>query len=103
MLSFLRKKYRRKGDIMAEKGDIFDLGTNEYIEFIESYDDKKDYVIYYTREPMPSLKEVKLYKLIQKNSLDGEYRKIGKNEKNRLATVYKRALKKTDESLEHKF
>ena len=77
---------------MPEKGDIYDLGNNEYLEFIESFDDIHDYVIYYTREPAPSYAEVKLHKLYPKNSLDGELRKIRTNEKNRLASVYIRAI-----------
>ncbi len=86
---------------MAQKGDVFDLGTNEYMEFIEDFDDLHDYVIYYTREPMPSLAELKVHKLVPKNSLDGEYRKVGENEKNRLMTVYRRASQRRDEQLEN--
>ncbi|MDC7124772.1 MAG: hypothetical protein PQJ46_04350 [Spirochaetales bacterium] len=85
---------------MADRGDIFDLGTNEYLEYIESFDDENDYVIHYTREAHPSLKELKLHRLIPKNSLDGEYRKIGPNEKKRLLTVYSNALQKKSEELE---
>ena len=85
---------------MPEKGDIYDLGTNEYIEYIENFDDLHDYVIYYTREPRPSLAEIKLHKLFPKDSLDGEFRKIGKNEKERLISVYKRAVQKRSEELE---
>jgi len=86
---------------MPQKGDIFDLGTNEYLEFIEEFDDLHDYVIHYTREPMPSLAELKLHKLVEKNGLDGEYRKIGPNEKNRLLSVYSRAIQKRSPDLEN--
>lgn len=86
---------------MAEKGDTYDLGTNEYVEFIESFDDLHDYVIHYTREAAPSLKELKVHKLIPVNSLDGEYRKIGPNEKNRLASVYSRARQVRTDELEN--
>ena len=85
---------------MPQKGDIFDLGTNEYVEFVEKFDETTDYVIHYTREPMPDLGELKLHKLIESGGLDGELRKIGPNEKDRLLTVYKRALQKHVPELE---
>lgn len=84
---------------MPKKGDVYDLGTNEYMEFIESFDDLHDYVIHYTREPLPSLAELKIHKLIEKNSLTGEYRKVGPNEKNRLLSVYRRATQKRSDEL----
>ena len=86
---------------MPNKGDIFDLGTNEYMEYIEGFDDLHDYVIQYTREPLPTLAEVKLHLLIDKDSLDGEYRIIGPNEKNRLLSVYSRAIQKRSPELEN--
>ena len=86
---------------MPKKGDVFDLGTNEYVEFIEEFDDIHDYVIHYTREPMPSLAEVKLHKLMPKNSLDGEFRKVGPNEKDRLLSVYRRAIQKRSPELDN--
>ena len=76
---------------MPDKGDVFDLGTNEYIEYLDEYDRENDLVIHYTREPAPSLAELKVYTLIKSGNLDGEYRKVGPNEKNRLALVYSRA------------
>ncbi len=85
---------------MPQKGDIFDLGTNEYLEYIEDFDDLHDYVIYYTREPMPSLAELKIHKIVPKNSLDGEYRKIGQNEKDRLIAVYRNAVQKRSDELD---
>ena len=85
---------------MPKKGDIFDLGNNEYVEFIEEFDDLHDYVIHYTREPSPSLAELKLHKLYPKDSLDGELRKIGDNEKNHLASVYRRAVQKRTDGLD---
>lgn len=85
---------------MPQKGDVFDLGTNEYIEFIEEFDDDRDYVIHYTREPLPSLAEVKLHKLIEKNSLKGEFRMVGQNEKDRLLSVYRNAVQKRSTELE---
>ncbi|MDC7227954.1 MAG: hypothetical protein PQJ61_14410 [Spirochaetales bacterium] len=85
---------------MPQKGDIFDLGTNEYIEFIEKFDDEKDYVILYTREPAPSLAELKLHKLVPSGTLDGEYRKVGPNEKDRLSSVYRRAGQKRSDELD---
>ena len=69
------RSYYDSGAAMAEKGDIYDLGTNEYLEFIENIDDLHDYVIYYTRESAPSLAELKIHRLIPADSLDGEYRK----------------------------
>ena len=86
---------------MPEKGDVYDLGTNEYFEFIESFDDLHDYVIHYTREPMPSLAELKLHRLIPKNSLDGELRKVGPTEKDRLLSVYRNAVQKRSGELEN--
>lgn len=86
---------------MTQKGDIFDLGTNEYLEYIENFDDLHDYVIHYTREPMPSLSELKVHMLIEKNSLEDEYRKIGQNEKERLLAVYHRAAQKRSKELEN--
>ena len=85
---------------MPQKGDVFDLGTNEYMEFIESFDDLHDYVIYYTREPRPSLAELKIHKLINKDSLESEYRKVGPNEKDRLLAVYRNAAQKRSDELE---
>ena len=86
---------------MPQKGDVFDLGTNEYLEFIDEFDDLHDYVIFYTREPMPDLSELKIHKLMPKGSLDGEYRKVGPNEKNRLLSVYSRAAQKRSPELEN--
>ena len=85
---------------MPQKGDVYDLGTNEYVEFIEEFDEKSDYVIHYTREPAPALAELKLHKLVDSGSLEGEYRKIGPNEKDRLISVYRRAGQKRSEELE---
>lgn len=86
---------------MPEKGDVYDLGNNEYLEYIEKFDDLHDYVIHYTREPMPNLGEVKLHRLVETNGLDGEYRKVGPNEKNRLLSVYKRAVQKRSPELDN--
>ena len=88
------------GDIMPQKGDIFDLGTNEYMEFIKEFDDTRDYVIHYTRQPAPSLAELKFHRLVEKGGLDGEYRKIGKKEKDMLLSVYIRASQKRSDELE---
>jgi len=85
---------------MMQKGDVFDLGTNEYMEFIDNFDDLHDYVIHYTREPLPSLAELKIHRLIAKDSLAGECRKVGPNEKERLLTVYRRAIQKRSDELE---
>lgn len=85
---------------MLQKGDVFDLGTNEYMEFIDNFDDLHDYVIHYTREPMPTLAELKIHKLIPIDSLAGECRKVGPNEKERLLTVYRRAIQKRSDELE---
>lgn len=85
---------------MIQKGDVFDLGTNEYLEYIDSFDDLHDYVIHYTREPMPTLAELKVHMLVEKNSLEGEYRKVGQNEKERLLSVYRRATQKRSDELE---
>ena len=88
-------------ETMIRNGDIFDLGTNEYMEFLEHFDDLHDLVIHYTREPAPSLAELKLYKLIERDSLAGEFRKIGPNEKSRLAVVYSRARQQRSEELQN--
>ena len=85
---------------MPQKGDVYDLGTNEYIEFIDHFDTENDYVIHYTRTPAPELAELKLHKLVDSNSLDGEYRKVGPKEKDRLLAVYRRAMQKRSEDLE---
>ncbi|MBI9105949.1 MAG: hypothetical protein JEZ04_04340 [Spirochaetales bacterium] len=86
---------------MPKKGDVYDLGNNEYMEFIEEFDDLHDYVIHYTREPLPSLGELKIHRLVQKNGLEGDYRKVGPNEKNRLLSVYSRAIQKRSPELEN--
>ncbi len=85
---------------MPEKGDIFDLGTNEYVEFLENFDDLHDLVGHYTRDPENALKEVRILTLVPVNSLDGEYRKIGPNERERLMHVYRNAYQKKSPEFE---
>ncbi|MBI9103013.1 MAG: hypothetical protein JEY99_11400 [Spirochaetales bacterium] len=70
------------------KGDIFDKGNNEYIEFLESKNSKEDKVILYTRESEKPYLELKVAGTVPSEFLEANYRMIGPNEKKRLLAVW---------------
>ena len=71
-----------------DKGDIFDKGSNEYIEYLEPRNETEDLVILYTREAEKPYTELKVVSTLPRGFLEANYRKIGPNEKKRLLAVW---------------
>ena len=71
-----------------ERGDIFNKGNNEYIEYLEQRNDREDLVILYTREQEKPYRELKMVTAVPIHFLEANFRKIGPNEKKRLLAVW---------------
>ena len=58
-----------------ERGDIFDKGSDEYIEYIEARNEKEDLVVLYTREQEKPYRELKVVSSAPKGYLEEKFQK----------------------------